>query len=203
MMTETQLTDSDFTEADEPLRLFESWLEDATLSEPNDPTATALATVDEDGLPNVRMVLLKGFDEKGFVFYTNFESIKGRELLASMKAAMCFHWKSLRRQVRVRGAVEQVTGATFGPLKALCEQAAEAADDTEANDRDWPGQWVFSVSPFLLMMLDLQRDRQIRTSSFCHVAMFRGSATPSQPAIPLNGSLEPDKPRGSAVGAGM
>jgi pyridoxamine 5'-phosphate oxidase len=111
MMTETQLTDSDFTEADEPLRLFESWLEDATLSEPNDPTATALATVDEDGLPNVRMVLLKGFDEKGFVFYTNFESIKGRELLASMKAAMCFHWKSLRRQVRVRGAVEQVTDA--------------------------------------------------------------------------------------------
>jgi pyridoxamine 5'-phosphate oxidase len=109
MMTETQLTDSDFTEADEPLRLFESWLEDATLSEPNDPTATALATVDEDGLPNVRMVLLKGFDEKGFVFYTNFESIKGRELLASMKAAMCFHWKSLRRQVRVRGPVEPVS----------------------------------------------------------------------------------------------
>jgi len=110
-MTDTQLTDADFTEADEPIRLFGQWLEDATQSEPNDPTATALATVDADGLPNVRMVLLKSFDEDGFVFYTNFESAKGREILASMKAAMCFHWKSLRRQVRVRGAVEIVTEA--------------------------------------------------------------------------------------------
>jgi pyridoxamine 5'-phosphate oxidase len=108
-MTESQLTDGDFTEADEPLRLFGQWLEDATLSEPNDPTATALATVDEAGLPNVRMVLLKGFDEKGFVFYTNFESAKGAEILSCMKAAMCFHWKSLRRQVRLRGPVEIVT----------------------------------------------------------------------------------------------
>ena len=108
-MTETQLTDGDFTQADEPIRLFGEWLEDATRSEPNDPTATALATVDPDGLPNVRMVLLKGFDEKGFVFYTNFESAKGTEILASMKAAMCFHWKSLRRQVRLRGPVEIVT----------------------------------------------------------------------------------------------
>ena len=108
-MTETQLTDGDFTQADEPIRLFGEWLEDATRSEPNDPTATALATVDPDGLPNVRMVLLKGFDETGFVFYTNFESAKGTEILASMKAAMCFHWKSLRRQVRLRGPVEIVT----------------------------------------------------------------------------------------------
>lgn len=69
-----------------------------------------MATVDEDGLPNVRMVLLKGFDEGGFVFYTNFESAKGRELLASGKAAMCFHWKSLRRQVRIRGNVVEVSG---------------------------------------------------------------------------------------------
>ena len=108
-MTETQLTDGDFTQADEPLRLFGEWLGDAEKNEINDPSAVALATVDRDGLPNVRMVLLKGFDEKGFVFYTNFESAKGAELLASMKAAMCFHWKSLRRQVRVRGAVEIVS----------------------------------------------------------------------------------------------
>ena len=74
-------------------------------------TASHLATVDPDGLPNVRMVLLKGFDERGFVFYTNFESAKGREILASRKAAMCFHWKSLRRQVRVRGPVEIVSDA--------------------------------------------------------------------------------------------
>lgn len=110
-MTETGLTTGDFTEEAEPYRLFAEWLEDATASEPNDPNALALATVDTDGLPDVRMVLLKGFDERGFVFYTNFESIKGEEILSSMKAAMCFHWKSLRRQVRVRGPVEQVSDA--------------------------------------------------------------------------------------------
>lgn len=110
-MTDTELTSGDFTESAEPFRLFAAWLKDATASEPNDPTALALATVDTDGLPDVRMVLLKGFDEQGFVFYTNFESAKGREILATMKAAMCFHWKSLRRQVRVRGPVEIVTDA--------------------------------------------------------------------------------------------
>jgi len=110
-MTETGLTTGDFTEEAEPYRLFAKWLEDATASEPNDPNALALATVDADGLPDVRMVLLKGFDERGFVFYTNFESAKGEEILSSMKAAMCFHWKSLRRQVRVRGPVEQVSEA--------------------------------------------------------------------------------------------
>ena len=110
-MTATGLTTGDFTEAAEPYRLFAQWLEDATASEPNDPNALALATVDTDGLPDVRMVLLKGFDERGFVFYTNFESAKGREILSSMKAAMCFHWKTLRRQVRIRGPVEQVSDA--------------------------------------------------------------------------------------------
>ncbi|TIV90391.1 MAG: pyridoxamine 5'-phosphate oxidase, partial [Mesorhizobium sp.] len=93
-MNETELTSSDFTQAAEPFRLFAAWLEDATRSEPNDPNGVALATVDADGMPDVRMVLLKGFDEKGFVFYTNFESAKGREILGNMKAAMCFHWKS-------------------------------------------------------------------------------------------------------------
>ena len=103
--------DDDSTESAEPYALFARWLEDATKTEPNDPDATALATVDPDGMPNVRMVLLKGFDEQGFVFYTNYESAKGREVLASMKAALCFHWKSLRRQVRVRGHVEKVSDA--------------------------------------------------------------------------------------------
>jgi pyridoxamine 5'-phosphate oxidase len=110
-MTDTELKSGDFTEASEPFRLFAAWLEDATRSEPNDPNGLALATVDETGMPDVRMVLLKGFDEAGFVFYTNFESAKGREILSSMKAAMCFHWKSLRRQVRVRGPVEVVSDA--------------------------------------------------------------------------------------------
>ncbi|WP_309083632.1 pyridoxamine 5'-phosphate oxidase [Chelativorans sp.] len=108
-MITNELKNADFTEHMEPYRLFAEWLGDAQGNEPNDPNATALATVDPEGMPNVRMVLLKGFDESGFVFYTNFESTKGKEILSSMKAAMCFHWKSLRRQVRVRGPVEQVT----------------------------------------------------------------------------------------------
>ncbi|MEQ1942135.1 pyridoxamine 5'-phosphate oxidase [Mesorhizobium sp. VNQ89] len=108
-MSDTGLTGGDFTEAAEPFRLFSAWLEDATKSELNDPNALALATVDAEGLPDVRMVLLKDFDGRGFVFYTNFESAKGREILGNMKAAMCFHWKSLRRQVRVRGPVEIVS----------------------------------------------------------------------------------------------
>ena len=110
-MSDTELTSGDFTEAAEPFRLFTAWLNDATKSEPNDPNGVALATVDADGMPDVRMVLLKGFDEGGFVFYTNFESAKGQEILGSMKAAMCFHWKSLRRQVRIRGPVEIVSDA--------------------------------------------------------------------------------------------
>jgi pyridoxamine 5'-phosphate oxidase len=95
-MTSTELTNPDFTTRDDPFALFGDWLEEATKSEVNDPTATALATAAPDGLPNVRMVLLKDFDERGFVFYTNFESQKGEEILSNMQAAMCFHWKSLR-----------------------------------------------------------------------------------------------------------
>ncbi len=98
-----------FTERNDPFNLFGEWLKEAEKSEPNDANAMALATVDEEGLPNVRMVLLKGYDERGFVFYTNFESQKGQEILGTMKAALVFHWKSLRRQVRVRGIVEEVT----------------------------------------------------------------------------------------------
>lgn len=103
------LTSGDFTLADEPFRLFSEWLSDAEQSEPNDPNAMTLATVDETGLPDARMVLLKGLDTRGFVFFTNTESAKGRELAGNPKAALVFHWKSLRRQVRVRGPVEQVT----------------------------------------------------------------------------------------------
>jgi pyridoxamine 5'-phosphate oxidase len=103
-----KLTSCDFTEADEPLRLFATWLADATRSEPADPTAMTLATVDPDGLPNARMVLMKGFDERGFVFYTNLDSQKGRELGVTPKGALVFHWKSLSRQVRLRGPLEQV-----------------------------------------------------------------------------------------------
>jgi pyridoxamine 5'-phosphate oxidase len=103
------LTSGDFTAADDPLRLFAAWLKDATAAEPRDPTAMTLATVDAEGQPNARMVLLKGVDERGFVFYTNTESPKGRELDDRPTAALVFHWKSSNRQVRVRGAVERVT----------------------------------------------------------------------------------------------
>jgi len=107
----TPLTVGDFTAADEPLRLFGQWLEEATRSEPNDPNAMSVATVDAQGLPDVRMVLLKGFDQHGAVFYTNLESPKGQELAANPKAALLFHWKSLRRQIRLRGPVERVSDA--------------------------------------------------------------------------------------------
>jgi len=100
---------SDFTATADPISLFAAWLGEAEASEPNDPNAMALATVDGDGMPDVRMVLLKEHDAKGFVFFTNFESAKGRELAANPKAALCFHWKSLSRQVRVRGPVTEVT----------------------------------------------------------------------------------------------
>src|SRR5688572_1535295 len=95
----------------DPHAIFEEWLAEARLAEPNDPTAMALATADADGRPSVRMVLLKGHDERGFVFYTNFDSRKGGELAANSRAALLFHWKSLRRQVRVEGPVEPVSEA--------------------------------------------------------------------------------------------
>jgi pyridoxamine 5'-phosphate oxidase len=95
----------------DPLDIFAAWLGEAEAAEPNDPTAMALATVGEDGMPSCRMVLLKGYDAEGFVFYTNYESRKGRQLLATPKAALLFHWKSLRRQVRIEGAVAPVTAA--------------------------------------------------------------------------------------------
>jgi pyridoxamine 5'-phosphate oxidase len=99
----------DIFDQSEPLSLFENWLKDATKKEPNDASAMSLATVDAAGMPDVRMVLLKGADESGFVFYTNLESAKGEQLVANAKAALCFHWKSIRRQVRIRGLVQPVS----------------------------------------------------------------------------------------------
>lgn len=95
----------------EPFDLFGQWLTDARGKEPNDPNAMTVATVDADGMPDARMVLLKDFDRQGFVFYTNTESAKGRQILEARKAALLFHWKSLRRQVRIRGTVELVSDA--------------------------------------------------------------------------------------------
>ena len=106
----SSLKNSDQTATD-PIKIFTDWLQLAEKSEPNDPTAMSLATVDASGMPNVRMVLMRRFDERGIVFFTNFHSQKGGEILTNHKAAACFHWKSLRKSVRIRGIVEEVTPA--------------------------------------------------------------------------------------------
>ena len=95
----------------DPIAAFDGWLQEAAASEPNDPNAMSLATVGTDGMPNARMVLLKGHDARGFVFYTNLESQKGGELADNAQAALCFHWKSLHRQVRVQGPISAVSDA--------------------------------------------------------------------------------------------
>jgi pyridoxamine 5'-phosphate oxidase len=111
-MLATTLTERLFDDADtapiDPFSLFEEWFAEAQEREPNDPHAAALASVDADGLPDVRMLLLNTRDHRGYCFFTNFESDKGRQLLAHPKAAFVMHWKTLRRQIRVRGPVEVV-----------------------------------------------------------------------------------------------
>ena len=103
--------DSCFQDLDNPIDLFQDWFNEAKKKEINDPNAVAVATSDKSNQPNVRMVLLKGLSDLGFVFYTNFNSKKGKELKLNSKASMCFHWKSLRRQIRVIGSVEEVTSS--------------------------------------------------------------------------------------------
>jgi pyridoxamine 5'-phosphate oxidase len=102
---------TDAKAAVDPIELFRAWMREAEAGEPNDPNAVALATATADGAPSVRMVLLKGLDERGFAFYTNAESRKGLELTENPRAAMCFHWKSLRRQVRVEGLISELLDA--------------------------------------------------------------------------------------------
>ncbi len=98
-----------FLDLDDPIQLFKIWMDEAKKTEPNDPNAVALATSNKDNFPSVRMVLLKDFNKKGFVFYTNLNSQKGKELKENPKAALCFHWKSLLRQIRIRGSISLVT----------------------------------------------------------------------------------------------
>tara|TARA_B100001093_G_scaffold464377_1_gene481222 strand:- start:1086 stop:1712 length:627 start_codon:yes stop_codon:yes gene_type:complete len=101
-----------FLDLDDPFDLFEKWFVDAKKNELNDPNALALGTASKEGFPSVRMVLLKGFDKKGFVFYTNLNSQKGKELIENPNASMCFHWKSLLRQIRIVGTLKQVDDKT-------------------------------------------------------------------------------------------
>jgi pyridoxamine 5'-phosphate oxidase len=137
--------DSVFYASEDPISLFSGWLADARQKEPNDPNAMALATVDETGLPDVRMVLLKDVDPRGFVFYTNLESTKGVELIGQPKAALCFHWKSLRRQIRVRGDIEVVT-----------EEEADAYFASRARDSRI-GAWASDQSRPLESRFELEK----------------------------------------------
>jgi pyridoxamine 5'-phosphate oxidase len=155
--------DQDFTQSGDPWALFAAWMTSAKASEINDPNAMALATVDGDGLPNVRTVLLKGADERGFVFYTNYESAKGVEILGQRKAAICFHWKSLRRQVRARGAVETVS-----------EEEADAYFATRAFGSR-VGAWASQQSRPLASRAELE------AAVAAHEARYADGAVPRPP----------------------
>tara|TARA_R110002020_G_scaffold6321_2_gene26572 strand:+ start:489 stop:1118 length:630 start_codon:yes stop_codon:yes gene_type:complete len=133
-LTERLFDDGDRTALD-PLALFEEWFALAKEAEPNDPHAMALASVDAEGLPDVRMVLLNARDERGFTFFTNFESAKGAQLLAQPKAAMVMHWKSLRRQVRMRGPVEVVTPAEADAYFASRPKGSQIASSASQQSR--------------------------------------------------------------------
>ncbi len=131
---------SDLETAD-PIALFQSWLAEAGDSEPNDPNAMALATADAEGRPSVRMVLLKDVDAAGFVFYTNLESRKGTEMAANANAALCFHWKSLRRQVRVTGAITQVPDGEADEYFASRARGSQIGAWASAQSQPLPGRF--------------------------------------------------------------
>jgi pyridoxamine 5'-phosphate oxidase len=153
-MTEFRDQAPDFTAATDPLAVFSSWMEEAEKTEPSDPNALALATVDAEGVPNARMILLKGSDERGFVFYTNCQSAKGLELTAAPKAALLFYWKSLHRQIRVRGPIEKVSDAE-----------ADAYFATRSRESRI-GAWASQQSRPLESRRDLDEAVAKRTSEF-------------------------------------
>ena len=138
-----ELRASDFDTVRDPLVLFQIWFDEARAHEPNDPEAMALATVDASGTPNVRMVLMKGVGPKGFVFYTNEGSAKGRELNASPRAALLFHWKSLRRQVRIRGAVGAVSDAESDAYFATRSRPSQVGAWASRQSRPLENRAVF------------------------------------------------------------
>ncbi len=126
---------------DNPFRLFGIWLDEATASEPNDPTAMTLATVGADGMPSSRMVLLKGFDDDGFVFYTNLGSQKARELVAHPQAALLFHWKSLQRQVRIQGTASPVSAAEADAYYASRHRDSRIGAWASKQSQPMEGRW--------------------------------------------------------------
>ena len=155
-MSETAETadDTKLFANEDPIALFHEWMEMARAKEPEDANAMALATADGDGLPDVRMVLLKGADERGFVFYTNLESAKGLELKENPQAALCFHWKSLRRQIRVRGTVTPVS-----------EEEADAYFASRAKDSQI-GAWASKQSRPLEGRFELEKQVAVFAAKF-------------------------------------
>ncbi|WP_268894543.1 pyridoxamine 5'-phosphate oxidase [Rhodovarius lipocyclicus] len=128
--------------AEEPYALFAEWMAEATAAEPNDPNAMCLATCTPEGRPSARMVLLKGVDERGFVFYTNLESRKGQQLAANPFAALCFHWKSLHRSIRVEGRVEAVTAEEADAYYASRARGSRIGAWASKQSRPLEGRWA-------------------------------------------------------------
>src|SRR5262249_12349482 len=143
METGGPLDDGGITPRNDPFVLFQEWLKEAEGAEPNDPNAMALATADADGEPNVRMVLLKGGDGAGFVFYSNAESIKGGELAANPRAAINFHWKTLRKAVRVKGTIAQVSDADADAYFATRPKDSQIGAWASPQSRPMEGRFVF------------------------------------------------------------
>ena len=137
------LDDGGINPAADPFALFAAWMAEAEKTETNDANAMALATADETGQPNVRMVLLKGVDARGFVFYSNAESIKGGELAANPRVALNFHWKSLRQVVRVKGPVEQVSDTEADAYFATRPKDSQIGAWASPQSRPMEGRWVF------------------------------------------------------------
>jgi pyridoxamine 5'-phosphate oxidase len=143
METGGPLDDGGIAAPADPFALFQSWMDEAEKSEPADPNAMALATADADGTPNVRMVLLKGADTNGFVFYSNAESVKGAELALNPRAAINFHWKSLRKAVRAQGAITQVSDAEADAYFASRPKDSQIGAWASPQSRVMEGRFVF------------------------------------------------------------
>jgi pyridoxamine 5'-phosphate oxidase len=143
METGGPLDDGGIAGPADPFALFQGWMKEAEKSEPNDANAMALATADADGAPNVRMVLLKGADANGFVFYSNSQSIKGGELALNPRAAINFHWKSLRKAVRVQGVIAQVSDAEADAYFASRPKDSQIGAWASPQSRPMEGRWVF------------------------------------------------------------